>query len=106
MALEGNILPFAINRIFFTSVTNQNEIRGGHSHKICYQFLIPINGDIEVTVKSNLGDFVVLLRKEDSVGLLLPPNFWGQQKFLEKDAVLAVLASHAYDPGDYVYEMP
>jgi UDP-2-acetamido-3-amino-2,3-dideoxy-glucuronate N-acetyltransferase len=36
------------------------------------------------------------------VGLYLPAAIWGTQYRYSPDAVLLVLASHPYDPDDYI----
>jgi UDP-2-acetamido-3-amino-2,3-dideoxy-glucuronate N-acetyltransferase len=36
------------------------------------------------------------------VGLHIPPLIWGTQYRYTADAVLFVLASHPYDPADYI----
>jgi len=36
------------------------------------------------------------------VGLYIPPLVWGTQYQYTSDAVLLVLASHHYDPADYI----
>jgi hypothetical protein len=35
-------------------------------------------------------------------GLYLPPRIWGIQYKYTRDAILMVLASHEYDPADYI----
>ena len=43
-----------------------------------------------------------ILRNRDSLGLYLPPKIWAAQFDYSADAALLVLASHAYDPRDYI----
>ena len=37
-----------------------------------------------------------------AIGLHIPPMIWGTQWKYTRDAVLLVLASHPYDPDDYI----
>jgi UDP-2-acetamido-3-amino-2,3-dideoxy-glucuronate N-acetyltransferase len=37
-----------------------------------------------------------------SVGIYMPPMTWGTQFDYSADAALLVLASHPYDPDDYI----
>jgi hypothetical protein len=39
-----------------------------------------------------------------SLGLHMPPLTWGAQYDYSDDAVLVVLASHAYDAADYIHD--
>ena len=36
------------------------------------------------------------------IGVLIPPLVWAEASDHTADSVLLVLASHAYDPGDYI----
>jgi hypothetical protein len=36
------------------------------------------------------------------IGLQIPPRVWSVQYKFTSDAVLLILASHPYDPSDYV----
>lgn len=42
------------------------------------------------------------LLESPELGLYLPPMVWGVQYKFTGDAVLLVLASHKYDPADYI----
>ena len=46
-------------------------------------------------------DRQVVLDRPD-IGIYVPPKVWSTQYAFSDDAVLLVLASHPYDPDDYV----
>ncbi|MCC6131950.1 MAG: WxcM-like domain-containing protein [Acidobacteria bacterium] len=97
----GENLPFSPLRAFFVSRVPIDEIRGCHSHKQAWQFLFMLAGSCAVTVDNGRNVRSVLLRR-DGAGLVIPPGVWAFQRLFSQQAVLAVLASHHYDTGDYV----
>ena len=78
-----------------------SKVRGAHAHKECHQFLIAAHGAVNVILDD--GD----QRREYSLsdaktGLYIKPGVWGIQYKYSADAVLLVMASHSYDPDDYI----
>ncbi len=94
-------LPFTPQRCFFVNKVPSREVRGEHAHRRCAQFLICVNGSLSVVVDDGQGRDEHRL-DSPSVGLYLPPMVWGTQYRYSEDAVLMVLASLAYDAGDYL----
>ena len=94
-------LPFTTKRIFMVNSVPNNEIRGVHAHRECWQFLIAVAGSLKVGFDDGLVSQEILLDRDD-LGLLLPPLTYGKQFNFSSDAVLLVLASHAYDVNDYI----
>jgi hypothetical protein len=76
-------------------------VRGGHAHASGYQWLVCLNGSIEVLMRCH-GEEVTLLMDSERFGLLLGPGVWGQQKYLAEGSVLLVFASDPYDPASYI----
>ena len=76
-------------------------MRGEHAHRECHQFLIAAHGRLSVVVDDGRERKEVVLG-EPSVGLYMPPGIWGIQYKFQPDTVLLVMASHAYDAGDYI----
>jgi len=79
-------------------------IRGQHAHKECWQFVYASESGITLNIKNTSGSNVFVL--DSSMGLLIPPYNWIEIHFQEKRSKLNVLASHPYDPNDYIYESP
>lgn len=94
-------LPFSVKRIFLVNSVPQNEVRGIHAHRECWQFLISVAGSITVGVDDGTNSQEVEL-SEDDLGLLMPPMTYARQFNFSPDAVLLVLTSHSYSVGDYI----
>jgi hypothetical protein len=96
-------LPFAPRRWFMVYDVPTREVRGEHAHRVCHQYLISVAGRVDVAFDDgrNRGEVVL---DHPSIGVYLPPMVWGSQYRYDADAVLLVLASHPYDPDDYIRE--
>jgi len=95
------ILPFPIRRIFYTYGVSSTHVRGEHAHKTCEQFLIAINGSLNVIVDNGkVRDEFVL--DSPGKGLYLPAGCWGTQYKHSPDCILLVCASQGYDASDYI----
>jgi len=96
-------IPFAPTRWFLVYDVPSREVRGEHAHRICHQFLICVSGKVNVAVDDGERRSEVLL-DEPTIGIYVPPRVWASQYRYDNDAVLLVLASHTYDPSDYIRE--
>ncbi len=94
-------LPFAPQRFFLVFDVPSEELRGEHAHKECHQFLVCVHGSCRTLLDNGVARREVLLDRPN-LGLHMPPRIWGTQFRYTQDAVLLVLASHPYDPEDYV----
>lgn len=97
----GNGLPFTPQRIFLIFDVPSKEVRGEHAHRQCAQLLICLKGSVAVVCDDGHQRQEFLL-DDPTVGIHLPPMVWGTQYKYTADAVLLVLASHPYDPEDYL----
>jgi UDP-2-acetamido-3-amino-2,3-dideoxy-glucuronate N-acetyltransferase len=104
ISIEFSDVPFEINRYFFISVLDLKFTRGKHAHKLCWQLFTPKWGDVIITTK-NLGGREEFALVEGSA-LVVPPFNWCEIKFKNEITVLNVLASHPYDPLDYIFVEP
>lgn len=94
-------IPFDPKRIFVVFDVPSEEVRGEHAHRECAQLLICVSGAISVMADD--GEHRQEWRLDSPAqALYLPPMTWGIQYKYTRDARLLVLASHAYDPDDYV----
>ena len=96
-------IPFQTNRIFFINSVPKDTIRGKHAHKVCEQFLICLNGEVEVSCINKQKRFVFKL-KSPNKGVYIPSMTWTEIKYKRKNSLLMVLASHLYDKNDYIKE--
>lgn len=101
--LPSDGVPFAPQRWFFVYDVPSREVRGEHAHRVCHQFLICVSGRVTVAVDDGENRAEVLLN-DPTLGIYIPPLVWGSQFRYDADAVLLVLASHPYDPSDYIRE--
>ncbi|MFA6954572.1 MAG: WxcM-like domain-containing protein [Thermoanaerobaculia bacterium] len=107
--LRGNLLArevgkgllFAPARYFVVFDVPSKDVRGEHAHRVCEQFLVCLRGSVAVVCDDGEHRQEFLLESPET-GLYLPPMVWGTQYKYSRDAMLLVLASHAYDPGDYI----
>lgn len=97
----GKELPFSPKRMFMVSDVPNSKVRGAHAHKECHQFLIATHGSVNVILDDGEKRKEYQL-SDSSVGLYIKPGVWGIQYKYSQDAVLLVLASHGYDPDDYI----
>ena len=72
-----------------------------HANRISYQYLVAVNGSVDITLEDKDGRCTYHLDSKDK-GLLVPPLTWNELKNFSRDAVLLVFASHPYDIGTYI----
>lgn len=99
--LPGDAVPFEPRRWFLVYDVPSREVRGEHAHRICHQFLICVSGQVNVAVDDGVDRGEVVL-DSPTTGLYVPPRVWASQYRYDDDTVLLVLASHSYDPDDYI----
>ena len=100
--IEFNTLPFMPIRAFIVSNVPKNTIRGNHSHYITKQYLMCLEGKIEVIL--NDGDIESKILLEKNEGVLVPELIWDSQKFLTNDSQLIVFCSTNYINEDYIFD--
>tara|TARA_B110000483_G_C18197482_1_gene543712 strand:+ start:498 stop:914 length:417 start_codon:yes stop_codon:yes gene_type:complete len=98
--IEKGDLPFKFNRIFNVKA-NEGDIRGNHAHKKCKQFMLCLNGSIELTCDDGFSKKKFTL-KQANEGVYVPSGIWATQKYLVKDSLLMVLCDLDYDEDDYL----
>ncbi len=97
----GAEVPFVPQRSFVVFDVPTKEVRGEHAHRQCHQYLVALRGSVQVLCDDGRERQEFVLDGPD-LGLYMPPLVWGTQYQYTGDAVLLVLASHHYDPADYV----
>jgi acetyltransferase-like isoleucine patch superfamily enzyme/dTDP-4-dehydrorhamnose 3,5-epimerase-like enzyme len=94
-------IPFAVKRMFFITKVPSQYVRGEHAHKECHQVLVCLQGSVHVAADNGSARQEWVLNDPGN-GLHLMPMVWAAQYKYSEDAVLAVFASHDYDPADYI----
>lgn len=101
MLAVADELPFQIARAFWVWGAGRDSRRGGHAHKACEQFVVAAHGSFSVLVeRGEVREFFRLMSPEE--GLYIPSMVWDEVFDFSADAVCLVLASHRYDPTDYI----
>ena len=94
-------LPFVPRRYFLVFDVPGQDVRGEHAHRSSQQFLVCARGSLSVVVDDGATTEEIRLDRPD-LGLYVPPLIWSVQYKYSSDAMLLVLASDVYDPGDYI----
>jgi UDP-2-acetamido-3-amino-2,3-dideoxy-glucuronate N-acetyltransferase len=94
-------IPFTPRRYFMVFDVPGKEVRGEHAHRSCHQFLVCARGSLSVVVDNGETSEEIVL-DAPNLGLHVPPLVWATQYQYSSDALLLVVASHPYDPGDYI----
>ena len=97
----GSGLPFQPSRMFVIFDVPSKEVRGEHAHRECHQLLVCLKGAVSC-LADNGSERAEYLLDSPEKSLHIPPMVWGTQYKYTADAVLMVLASHPYDPDDYI----
>ena len=93
--------PFVIRRFFMVYGVPSEQVRGEHAHKKLHQFLVCINGTVNIIVDDGKKSAEFKLSPMN-YGVHIKPMVWGVQYKFSKDAILLVFASEKYDPQDYI----
>ena len=93
-------VPFEIQRVFFVK-GKKNNCRGNHAHYNCSQFLICIEGSIEITCDNGNSKKIFLLDNYNK-GILIPPLVWATQHYKSDNSILAVICDMKYNENDYI----
>lgn len=94
-------LPFPVRRLFFVFGVPSIHVRGSHSHRVCQQFMICVEGEISFALDDGKNRTSIRLRRPNE-GIYVPPMVWATQYRHTENAKLLVLASHPYDDSDYI----
>lgn len=100
--IEGaSHVPFEVKRVFWITSLPRDIVRGGHAHRHCLQFIVPLKGWLDVVVDDGRERRTIRLDKP-SEGLLIPAGIWATEQSFSQDVLYMVLASDHYDEADYI----
>jgi UDP-2-acetamido-3-amino-2,3-dideoxy-glucuronate N-acetyltransferase len=94
-------IPFEVRRMFFVSNVPRNVTRGHHAHRSCHQFLICVQGEIDVDLDDGNSKTTINLGSTN-IGIHVPPMVWGVHHNYSAGACLMVLASEDYNRDEYI----
>ncbi len=99
--IEGDTLPYQIERVYYLHDVPSGAYRGGHSHKECKELLVAISGSFEVILDDGINKQRVMLNNPTR-GILIGVDIWRELENFSSGAVCLVLASHGFNEDDYV----
>ena len=94
-------VPFTIRRIFYLYDVPGGADRGAHAHRECHQVLVSAMGSFDVLLDDGSARRTVSLNRP-YYALHVWPGVWAQEVNFSAGSICLVLASHPYDPSDYV----
>lgn len=96
-----NLVPFKVERTFWTYFTPQEISRGRHAHKVTEQVLIALAGKIVVTTETAAGISNEFVLENPYTGVYIPPIVWHEMHYIHSSVQL-VFASTPYNEADYL----
>ena len=99
--IQGNTIPFKINRVYFLYDVPSGAERGGHAHKNQQEFIIAVSGSFEVVLHNGSEEKVYHLFKPNE-GLYVPINTWRELRNFSSGSVCLVVSSDEFDETDYI----
>ena len=101
IAEELSLVPFKIQRVYWTYYTPQSVIRGGHANIEKELVLVAVSGTIIVTTELSNGLEQKYMLDSPDKGLYVPKLCWHTMKY-SHNAVQMVIASNYYSESDYI----
>lgn len=93
-------VPFRIQRMFVLTAPAGAK-RGHHAHRLCSQFMICVNGAVNVVCEDGSEQRTFTLDRRN-LALLVPPGIWNTVNFRDDASVVAVLCDRPYEDHDYI----
>ncbi|AWI27014.1 sugar 3,4-ketoisomerase [Flavobacterium pallidum] len=101
--VEGDTIPFKMNRIYYLYDVPGGEERGGHAHIENQAVVIALSGSFDVVLKDGRDEKSIMLNKP-SQGLLVPTGIWREIRNFSSGSVCLVIASDLFSEDDYIRE--
>jgi hypothetical protein len=99
---NGDLLPFKIERTFWTYDVPGGEIRDGHAYKTQHEFIVALSGSFDVTIIDKSGIKRVYQLNRSYFGLYIPPKNWRVVDNFSTNAFGLHLSSTFYNEDDYI----
>lgn len=98
-----NNIPFEINRVYYIYDVPGGSDRGGHAHKELEQFVIAVSGAFDVLLDDGVNKTTIRLDRPNNA-LHIKKGIWRETRNFTSGCICMVIASHPYDPDDYINE--
>jgi hypothetical protein len=98
---SGRQVPFDIQRIYYLYDIPPMAERAGHAHRELSQVFIAISGSFDLHLDDGVEKRSVHLCRANR-GYVVRPWIWRDLDNFSGNSVCLVLASHLYDPTDYI----
>lgn len=103
--LESGVdIPFNIKRAFYIFDNQENVTRGFHAHYKTQQFLICVQGEVNVVCKDGTDERRFNL-KGPNQGIYIPELIWDEITYTSKDAMIMVFSNTHYNRNDYIFSL-
>lgn len=99
--IEGDVIPFAMKRVYYLYDVPSGAERGGHSHKVQQEFLVALSGSFTVVLTDGKDKISVALNKPNE-GLWIPNGIWRELENFSSGSVCLVIASDIFEEADYI----
>lgn len=99
--IEGDVIPFAMKRVYYLYDVPSGAERGGHSHKVQQEFLVALSGSFTVVLTDGKDKISVTLNKPNE-GLWIPNGIWRELENFSSGSVCLVIASDVFEEADYI----
>lgn len=100
----GKILPFEIERVFWTYDVPGGDVRGGHAYKNQYELIVALSGSFDVVLRDSMGNQSTISMNRSYYGLYIPPLIWRHMENFSTNAVSLHLANLPYNEEEYIRE--
>ncbi|MCH9659734.1 MAG: FdtA/QdtA family cupin domain-containing protein [Bacteroidetes bacterium] len=99
--IEKDVLPYAIERVYYLYDVPSDAARGGHAHIDQLEFLVALSGSFSVILDDGNEKETIVLNKPNK-GLLIPTGIWRELEDFSSGSVCLVLSSGEFLESDYI----
>lgn len=104
VAETGEAVPFDIERLYYLYDVPPDTTRGKHAHRKLKQIMVALSGSLDVTIEGQFGRDTYRLDSPKR-GLFVPAKTWRELSNFSNSTTCLVIASHRYDPSDYIHDL-
>jgi dTDP-4-dehydrorhamnose 3,5-epimerase-like enzyme len=99
---KGNVIPFDIQRVYWTYNAPGGETRGGHAYREQQELIVAVSGSFDVVLTDKHGNTEIIPLNRGYKGIYIPAGIWRHLENFSTNAVSLHLSSTIFDNGDYI----